>query len=44
MTRFDLAVFESLVIQPSLPTKVRGVPRVDDQRVLRAIIGRRASG
>ena len=44
MTRFDLADSESLVIQPSLPTKVRGVPRVDDRRVLHAIIRRRRAG
>ena len=28
MTRFDLTDFEWSIIQPLLPTKVRGVPRV----------------
>ena len=32
MARFDLTDFEWSVIQPLLPTKVRGVPRVDDRR------------
>lgn len=44
MARFDLADFEWLVIQPSLPTKVRGVPRMDDRRVLHAVIRRRRTG
>jgi transposase len=34
MARFDLTDFEWSVIQPLLPTKVRGVKRVDDRRVL----------
>ena len=34
MARFDLTDFEWSVIQPSLPNKPRGVPRVDDRRVL----------
>ena len=38
MARFDLSDFESSVIEPLLPTKVRGVPRVDDRRVLSGII------
>jgi transposase len=38
--RFDLADFEWSVIQPLLPTKVRGVPRVDDRRVLNGIFWR----
>ena len=39
MARFDLTDFEWSVIQPLLPTKVRGVPRVDDRRVLNGIFG-----
>ena len=35
--RFDLTDFEWSVIQPVLPTKVRGVKRVDDRRVLNGI-------
>lgn len=34
MARFDLTDFEWPMIQPLLPTKVRGVPPVDDRRVL----------
>lgn len=34
MARFDLTDFEWEVIQPLLPSKVRGVKRVDDRRVL----------
>jgi len=37
MARFDLTDFEWSVIQPLLRTKVRGVPRVDDRRVLNGI-------
>lgn len=33
MARFDLTDFEWSVIEPLLPTKVRGVARVDDRRV-----------
>ncbi len=33
MARFDLTDFEWPVIQPLLPTKPRGVARVDDRRV-----------
>ncbi len=32
--RYDLTDFEWSVIQPLLPNKPRGVPRVDDRRVL----------
>ena len=32
--RFDLTDFEWSVIQPLLPNKSRGVPRVDDRRVI----------
>lgn len=34
MNRYDLTDFEWSVIEPSLPNKPRGVPRVDDRRVL----------
>ena len=35
--RYDLTDFEWSVIQPLLPNKPRGVPRVDDRRVLNGI-------
>src|SRR3546814_18699676 len=41
MARFDLTDFEWSVIEPLLPTKVRGVPRVDDRRVLNGIFWHR---
>ncbi len=37
MSRYDLTDFEWRVIQPLLPNKPRGVPRVDDRRVLNGI-------
>ena len=37
MARFDLTEFEWGSIQPHLPNKPRGVPRVDDKRVLNGI-------
>jgi len=37
MSRYDLTDFEWHVIQPLLPNKPRGVPRVDDRRVLNGI-------
>ena len=37
MSRDDLTDFEWSVIQPLLPGKPRGVPRVDDRRVLHGI-------
>lgn len=37
MSRFDLTELEWQFIQPILPTKVRGVKRVDDRRVLNGI-------
>ncbi|TPN44659.1 transposase, partial [Mesorhizobium sp. B1-1-7] len=37
MSRYDLTDFEWCAIQPHLPNKVRGVPRVDDRRVLNGI-------
>ena len=38
MNRYDLTDFEWSVIEPLLPNKPRGVPRVDDQRVLNGIM------
>ncbi|WP_348769687.1 transposase [Brucella sp. BO2] len=40
MARFDLTDFEWSVIEPLLPTKVRGKARVDDRRVLNGIFWR----
>lgn len=37
MSRYDLNEFEWRVIEPLLPNKPRGVPRVDDRRVLNGI-------
>jgi transposase len=37
MSRYDMTDFEWSVIQPMLPDKPRGVPRVDDRRVLNGI-------
>ena len=37
MSRYELTEFEWRVIQPLLPNKPRGVPRVDDRRVLNGI-------
>ena len=37
MSRFDLTDFEWRAIEPHLPNKPRGVPRVDDRRVLNGI-------
>ena len=34
MARLDLTDFEWSVIKPLLPNKSRGVPRVDDRRLL----------
>ncbi len=44
MARFDLTDFEWDVIQPMLPTKVRGVKRADDRRVLNGIFWRLRTG
>lgn len=44
MARFDLTDFEWSVIDPLLPTKVRGVARVDDRRVLNGIFWRLRTG
>jgi transposase len=37
MGRFELTDFEWKAIEPHLPNKPRGVPRVDDRRVLNGI-------
>ncbi|MGZ3305878.1 MAG: IS5 family transposase [Asticcacaulis sp.] len=37
MSRYDLSDFEWRAIEPLLPNKPRGVPRVDDRRVLNAV-------
>jgi len=37
MARYDLTDFEWKAIEPHLPNKPRGVPRVDDRRVLNGI-------
>ena len=44
LARFDLSDFEWSVIEPLLPTKVRGVARVDDRRVLNGIFWRLRTG
>ncbi len=44
MARFDLTDFEWSVIQPLLPTKVRGVKRRDDRQVLNGIFWRLRTG
>jgi transposase len=35
--RYELADYEWLAIKPMLPNKPRGVPRVNDRRVLKGI-------
>ena len=42
--RFDLTDFEWSVIEPLLPNKSRGVPRVDDRRVINGILWRFRTG
>ena len=37
MSRYDLTDFEWRVIEPMLPNKPRGAPRVDDRRVFNGI-------
>jgi transposase len=44
MRRHELSNFEWSVIQPLLPNKPRGVPRVDDRRVLNGILWRFRTG
>jgi transposase len=36
--RFELTDYEWSIIEPLLPQKNRGVPRVDDRRVLNGIL------
>ena len=42
--RFELTDDEWLVIEPMLPNKPRGVPRVDDRRVIDGILWRFRTG
>lgn len=42
--RFDLTDFEWSIVQPLLPNKPRGVPRVDDRRVINGILWRFRTG
>lgn len=42
--RYELTDKEWLIIEPLLPNKARGVPRVDDRRVLNGILWRFRSG
>jgi putative transposase len=44
MAHFDLTDFEWSVIQPLLPNKSRGIPQVDDRRVLNGIFWRLRTG
>ncbi len=44
MARHDLSDFEWSIIEPLLPDKSRGVPRVDDRRVLKGIFWRFRTG
>jgi len=42
--RYELTDFEWSIIEPLLPNKPRGVPRVDDRRVLNGIYWRLRTG
>ena len=42
--RFELTDLEWDVIEPLLPNKVRGLPRVDDRRVINGILWRFRTG
>jgi transposase len=44
MGRFDLTDFEWSIIEPLLPTDVRGVERADDRKVLNGIFWRLRTG
>jgi hypothetical protein len=37
--RYELSDYEWSVIKPMLPNKPRGIPRVDDRRILNGILG-----
>ena len=37
--RYELSDYEWSVIKPMLPNKPRGIPRVDDRRILNGIFG-----
>ena len=42
--RYELTDFEWSIIDPLLPNKPRGMPRVDDRRVLKGIYWRSRTG
>ncbi len=44
MRRHELTDFEWKIIEPLLPNKPRGVPRVNDRRVLNGILWRFRTG
>lgn len=44
MRRHELTDFEWKIIEPLLPNKPRGVPRVNDRRVLTGILWRFRTG
>lgn len=44
MDRHDLTDAECAIIQPLLPTRVRGMPHVDDRRVINGILWRFRAG
>lgn len=44
MNRYDLTDFEWRMIKPLLPNRPRGVPRVNDRRVLNGIFRALRSG
>ena len=44
MARFDLTDFEWSIIEPLLPRKSRGVPRVDDRRVINGMLFKAKTG
>ena len=44
MRRYELTDFEWAIIEPLLPNKPRGVPRVDDRKVLNGIYWRLRTG